>query len=158
MMRKMSLAELIKKVDWVKIASGRGPYHSLAIKSVTIGFYPSTSSKNKENINQVRIRFGAEVIEQLGWQHKDRICVMHDPEDLMSFLLVKSQNGGSAIYKDTGSTNYRLAFTWNREIPLKKMSGKIVEHHIHEDYIYFRVEEENNNDEQTDMISGYQKL
>jgi len=131
-----SLKDLIDKIDWMMIEPGRGSTR-LPDDSVTIGF--CQSKKNDPTINEVRVRFGKEVLEKLNWKSGDKVCVFNDPDDLLTFMLVKSDSGvGYTVAQETGSPSSRVHFRWRHKLPLTKKPPTSVEYEIHKKHIVFR--------------------
>ena len=80
----------------------------------------------------VTIRMGIEIFTKMGWKYKDNICVFHHPDDLLSFMLVKSTTGkksGYTTYKEVGTTgNARMNFRWNRPFIIEEVRPQVVDY------------------------------
>ncbi len=144
--RKTTFDELFDKIDWVLIESKRT--WALSPDAIAIGFYPK-DKRHPETINEVRIRIGANLLQKIKWRFGDRICVLHDPDDLMSFYLTKSESGsGFRLQQEPSGTIGRLNFKWDRAIALEQRDCKPVKFHIHKGgIVIFRV---GNQEEQTE--------
>jgi hypothetical protein len=141
MSKKLSLKDLLHKIDWVQIESVRATW-KLNDDAVAIGFFKS--KKELLSANEVRIRLGINVLKKLKWKAGDKIVVYHHPDDLMSFMVVKTENGkGFTLSRETGTTTtHRVQFRWDRPIPIQEMKAKEVDFLIHKDQcIVFRVDE-----------------
>lgn len=135
-----SLSSLIDRIDWVMIETSRQNY-GMGTDKIGIGFYPK-SNKDKKTINQVRVRIGRDLIETLGWQDNDRIMVLHDPDDMLSFMFVRSDTGkGYRLHPENAAGRYfSLTFSWDRPFKLEARKSSEVQHHIHKNSIVvFRV-------------------
>jgi hypothetical protein len=102
------------------------------------------NKKTPDLIDRVTIRIGTEVVDLLDWTVGDKIAVMVDKDNLMNFLLAKSENGnGYKLGKDAGP-GFRLQFKWSHENKLQKRPFGIVDHHIHNDkLIIFEIHQNN---------------
>ena len=136
--RKNSFESLFSKIDWVMIESKRT--WRLSSDHVAIGFYPK-DKKKPDVINDVRIRIGVNVMEKLNWNYGDKICVLHDPDDLMSFYLTRSDTGkGFSLGKEAESGTGRIQFKWDRDIAIEQINSHAVKFHIHKGgLVIFRV-------------------
>lgn len=139
MAKKFNLKELIESVDWVAISANRSS-NKLPDNAVCISFQPRRGQEDKGLYAQ--IKFGQQVVSDMGWEKGDKIVVMNDPDDFMSFLLVKCETGAGrtlGIDGPMGTTTHRISFKWNRPIPVNPMPNKIVEYETYKKQIYFRV-------------------
>lgn len=119
MRSKMSLRELIDQIEWTQIKPVSVGRVSEAASRVSVGFYPS--KKSDPTINEVRVRIGKDVMKELRWQNKDRICVYHHPEYVMQIKLVKSTNGNGFLLSPEGMSNAsRINFRWTVNVPLEE--------------------------------------
>lgn len=136
---KLNLKQLIEKIDWVAIEPQRAQW-KLADDAVAIGFVPH-DKKKPEEIDCVSIRIGKEVIQRCKWDTGDQIVVMYDPDDAMSFLLCKTENGrGYKLGLESASSIHRLKFKWDRGIKLNYRKCANVDYEIHNNQIViFRV-------------------
>jgi hypothetical protein len=139
---KTSISSLIEKIDWLMIEplSNRS---MLGMEEVAVGFYPS--KKGEDKINQVRIRIGKKILDQLKWKHGDKIYVYNDPDDLMLFRLCNpgSKNGWT-LSQETNSTSCRIHLRWPYEHSLEKKKTKAVNYEIyHNEQIIFKVGSDN---------------
>lgn len=142
MAKKFNLKELIDTIDWVTITGSTRGSSRLPDDAVSIGFYKS--KKDSHDVDEVRVRFGKDVLDAIHWKPGDKIVAMHAPDDIMSFLLVKCETGaGRTLSQESGSPHSRLHFKWNRPIPLKLMPPKLVEYKTYKNYIYFRIGDSN---------------
>jgi hypothetical protein len=112
----LGLSALIDRIDWVMIESVRGGNkYGMPLDSIGIGFHPK-NNKKKDIIDQVRVRLGRDLVEALGWQDNDRIMVLHDPDDMLSFMFVRSDSGkGYKLHTENAAARYyALTFVWDR--------------------------------------------
>jgi len=67
--------------------------------------------------------------------------VLHDPDDLMSFYLTRSDTGkGFSLGKEVDSGVGRIQFKWDRDIPIEQRNTLPVKFHIHKGgLVIFRV-------------------
>jgi len=133
----IKLKDLLHKIDWVMIEKSRFGQNNNN-NGVYIGFY--ASKKDSNDINKVKIKLGRELMERLEWEIGDRICIYHHPDDLMSFMLVKSENSnGFKLGLETNTTFSKLSFKWDRPLKLERQPYKEVEYLSPKDkYIVFR--------------------
>ncbi len=136
---KLTLRELINKIDWVTITSGK-PSDKLPDDGVSYHFFKSHKRMSKSD--SVRLRFGNKVLEDLGWEINDKIVVMQDPDDLMKLLLVRSDHGkGRRLSRETNSSCARIQFKWqHNSIPADEPIGVPIKYEIYKSYISFRME------------------
>lgn len=136
--RKSKFDDLFSKIDWVMIESKRT--WRMPSDAVAIGFYPK-DKKKPDVINEVRIRIGAEVLSQVKWKYGDKIAVLHDPDDLMSFYITRTENGkGFTLGKESDGAIGRLQFKWDRKIAIEQRNTLPVKFHIHKGgLVIFRV-------------------
>lgn len=137
-MSKKSLKDLLYKIDWLLIESKRNWLSkSLRPDQVAVGFYKK--NKKSTDVEVVKIRIGYLVVEKMGWNTKDIIAIYHDPDDLFSFMLVKSVNGsGYKLQQEINARHWKLSFKWDREIKLKRRESSVVDHEIYKERIFFR--------------------
>ncbi|HMG15914.1 MAG TPA: hypothetical protein VK590_10740 [Saprospiraceae bacterium] len=140
MVKKLNLKDIIEKVQWLNLTA-KSSSSSLSDNAVSVSF-SSKLGKPGAGI-YVYIKFGKEVVEKMKWKVGDKIVVMNDPDDFMSFLLVKCETGAGRVLGIDGtkniSTTHRIVFKWNRPIPISPRGQKVVEHEIYQKHIYFRV-------------------
>lgn len=136
---KNTLKDLISRLDWTKIEVTRGLSSKLQPDKVCVSFLPE-NKKNPDQINRVFIRIGREVLEQLEWLPGDKIIPMFNPDDLMTFLLVKSDQGtGFTLGQESGVTSCKISFKWTNEVILDKTFSQVVEYEIYKKQLIFRV-------------------
>lgn len=144
--KRKSLRDLIDTIEWTGIQIYRGA-ERLPADSVIVQF--AKSNKHKDKIDQVRLRIGKEVLDELGWQIGDRVYPSYNPDDQMLFFMCKvdSKNGWT-LSQESKATSARLHFKWNREkIPLQEMRPTKVEFEVHKKTLLFRVGNEANFEE-----------
>lgn len=136
---KKSFKDIFEKIDWLMIEPARRSW-KLAADAVAIGFYAKYKDKPEE-INEVRIRIGSDILQKIKWTYGDKICVLHDPDDLMSFYLTKTENGkGFTLGKEQDSGIGRIVFKWDRKIPIQQRDCSPVKYHIYKNgLVIFRV-------------------
>lgn len=146
MLIKFNLKEMIHKINWTELNKGGGwENRELKNDSLTIGYFKSGKKRtdlHKNYANYLRIRLGANLIEQLNWEIGDKIDTLHDPDDIMSILLVKTDKlKGRKLLKESKSLGFTIYCKWihHSVFPLQKMPSKEVEFEIYEKYIHFRL-------------------
>ncbi len=140
-MSRLDLHQFLEKIDWVQINNGRETNSfRLDPDKIAVGFSPS--KKDSDVIDLVNIRLGKGLCEKLGWHPKDRINVFHHPDDVLSFMLIKSQTDrGYILAKENNVNHCRIAFKWKRDFILKSRKISNVEFLIHSSgYLVFRVD------------------
>lgn len=146
LIKRKSLKDLIDTIEWSGIQMYRGA-ERLPPDCITVQF--AKTDKNKDAVDQVRIRIGKEVLDELGWKIGDRIYPSYNPDDQMLFFMCKidSKNGWT-LSQESKSTSARLHFKWNREkIPLQEMRSTKVDFEVHKKSLLFRVGDEASLDE-----------
>ncbi len=138
MSRQLKLKDIINKINWVKIETTRG-FFGMPADAVVVGFFKSTA-KGSTKVDECRLRLGKTVLDELKWQAGDKINIMHDPDDVMSFLLVKSEGGnGRTLSQESGSPHCRMTFKWEQPVPLNIIPSHAVEYDIYKNHLGFRV-------------------
>lgn len=138
--KSKSLKDLIDQLDWATIEVARAA-NRLPPNQVMVTFR-AAHKKNPDLINEVVIRIGREVLERLEWDAGDKILPCYNPDDQMLFLMVKTDSGvGYRLQRETNATSCRVAFRWNRDIPLHQMPPRKVEFDVHTKKLIFRVGE-----------------
>jgi hypothetical protein len=136
---KPNLKKMIEEIEWITITPNRGK--KVSRDEVAVSFCIS-DSKKPDVIDRVLIRIGDNIIEKLKWKQKDKIVVMHDKNNLMNFLLVKTEAGTGFSLGLDGSAGYKVQFKWQHMTPLKKRLLTPVDHHIQNNQLLvFNVEE-----------------
>lgn len=145
---KASFADLVDRIDWMMISPLKASW-KMRENEVALGFSATDPKKAPDKINRVIIRFGNEVMQKMKWKYKDKLVVMHDPDDLMNFYIVKTENGqGFTIGRESASNNGRLQFKWSPSISLDKRKCLPVKYNIHKGaLIILRKENENFEDD-----------
>ncbi len=140
---KFNLKDIIEKIDWKVLQSGKSGT-TMPDDGVGVSFSKNDKKTPGNDADHIKVRFGQSVLERLNWKTGDKITVLQDPDDLLSILLVKKDSkGGRALCKEsTSSVNY-MCFKWNSLIRLKKSKSKIVDYDIYKQYIHFRLPNEN---------------
>ncbi len=134
--QKTMLKDLIDKIDWLMITPGR-TQNKLLENNLMVSFNAPVGSTITDSI---RIRFGKALPEQLGWKEGDKIAVFHDPDDVLSFLLCKTENGsGYTLYQENNSPAMRIQFKWKNKLVLQKRPQMEPEFEIHKKKIVFRI-------------------
>lgn len=134
------LSDLIDKIQWTQIQIHSLPAQKLMHNGITVEF----AAKKKEQpdiINNIRVRFGFEVMEKLGWHHGDKLVPLYNPNDQLTFLLAKSDHGiGYKIAREIGNPRAgAVSFRWDGEFPLRRMKAKPVEFEAHQGKLIFAV-------------------
>ncbi len=137
-----SLRDLEKQIDWLCISNR--PFNLGNVKNkikpdeVKVAF----RSGKDEIVNRVNIRVGEDILRTLGWNTKDKICIYHHPDDLLTFRLIKSDNGsGYTLKKDTRTSCGVIDFRWKLELKLQlKKSEAVIFYTPRDEYLAFRVD------------------
>ena len=126
----LRLEHMLEDVNWEAITSSRSIAGKMPDDDVRVAFL----SKNKESpdvVNTIEIRFGKEVIQEMGWQHKDKIVVYFDKKDSLKFMLCKTVGGnGYRIHQQAGLTTFCLKFRWKDKLKLAKKPMTSVDYYI----------------------------
>ncbi len=135
-----SLLDLAKRKAWVVDASS---CRADAIQINPDDIWVKSSSAREGIVKKIVIRMGLGVLKKLGAAIGDRISIFYHPDDLMSFMLVKSQagKGFKASLEYRSKTVVRLQVTWKRPIVLESIPATRVDYlHIRETgSIIFRI-------------------
>ena len=144
--RKIVLKDLLQRIDWVQFQQPRNKT-GLQPNEVAVGFMCKTT---ETGVNQVRVRIGSEVMEKLNWMIGERANVFHHPDDLMSFMIVKSENREGYKLLPDHKGQAMFGFKWTRDIPLTARQTKPVDYLIHpkSKYLVFRVGDTSIHDEE----------
>ncbi|SRR5258706_10716241 len=126
---KCDLKKMLEEIEWITVPKTR---RTSGIKftsdQVVVDFLPT--KKNSELIDRVCIRIGSDVLRKLKWIKGDQIVVMQDKNNLMNFMLVKTESGsGFSLCGILRSDVCRIQFKWNHKKELKRFCG-IVDYHI----------------------------
>lgn len=136
----INLKDLMDKIDWINIKVNRiAPSTKLPKDKISVEF---CGIKKDAPINIVKIRIGNEILLDLGWKPGDKVLPLYNPDDQMTFLLVKSDQGkGFTLSGETkfSDTICRVQFKWNRDIPLERMRPTQVDFAAHRHKLIFRV-------------------
>lgn len=137
-----SLADLISNIDWVVLTQKRMS-SGLALNELGITLRRGNKKIPMGQADIISVRIGKDLREKLSWDAGDKILVMHNPDNLLHFLLVKSDNNqGKALCQESNSHTCKLQFKWDHtSIPLKERSQQVTEYEIHKGYISFIVTE-----------------
>lgn len=139
MKKTRSLKDLIDSINWEAISPTRGGSASrLGEDQISVAFVPSKKGSNL--IDKVKIRFGSNVLMKLKWQPGDKVIPFNDPDDLMTFLICKTDGHGWKISQEPSSHISGISFKWDREIPLEYRKGAPVVWEHNKGKIIFRVD------------------
>lgn len=135
--KRSSLSDLIEKLDWHKINYFRTGKNHLPIDKILVEFAPS--KKNDPLINRIIVRIGHEVLKDLYWEPGDVITPLYNPDDELTFLLCKSDNGsGYTLSREQKKTSCKMVFKWEGgEIKLDRMLPRLVEFEAHRKKLIF---------------------
>lgn len=144
-MKNKSFKDLIDRIDWVLIEPRSGYVPKISNNEIAVGFFRRAYCKLAEGkADEVRIKLGAQILQQMDWDVKDKIGIFIDPDDCFNFLLVKNEKGFK-VCRANNTSYYQISFKWDREIKLELMKPVIVEYEIHAGKIpklVFRISEE----------------
>lgn len=130
MMRSMGkMYDLIDRIDWLTIEPKlRG--EALKPDDLAISFVAGKHTKPDE-INRVKVRFGIDIIKEMGWESGDSIGVFYDPDNLMSFMFAKVDTKGFKLYREKANLRvFNMQFKWDRNLKLEFMKSRRVKYHI----------------------------
>jgi hypothetical protein len=135
------IKDFVEQIDWSLIIPKKH-YRSFSPDNVLISCLPA-DPKNPDRINQVRLRIGENVVNELGWEIKDKIEIFHDPDDIMNFKLTKVFGGhGFSLQKDSHAAAAKLIFRWSHSVPLTKKESAEVDYDIYKkSLLIFRLED-----------------
>lgn len=109
--RKSQLTSLFDKIDWLMLEGSHHGVKMLPPDRISVSF--RKSKKGLLSPDRVTVRFGREVRELLQWSPGDRIAIFNDPNDLLTFMLVKSEEGtGYKLILETNTTICSVGFKW----------------------------------------------
>lgn len=107
--------------------------------SMTVCF---SFNKKKEKVDEIRIRFGQHVLLKTGWQHKDRIEVFCDPDDIFSLKLAKTNSKcGYIIQRENNRDDsaFNIVVKWNQVILLDPMQTTRINFEIIRKMVFLRL-------------------
>lgn len=135
-MKKFSLKDFVEKVDWQLLYnarySGGLPQNAVAISFVK-------SKKDKEYADYVRIRFGIDILKQMEWLTGDKLTVLYDPDDVLSLLILKRDEGGRTLQKEVQGAVHYMQLKWDSEIKFQVHPSRIIEHEIYRQYLHIQI-------------------
>lgn len=154
--RKFLLKDLIKKIDWVMLQNHTGP-KKLPDDKVGVAYMQNNAKQKvhlpqyKNKADHIRFKFGIKVIESLGWCAGDKIVAMSDPDDVFSFLLVRSdhQSMGRVLVKEKYSPTHSVAYRWTHPVSINRMPLTLIDFDIYEKYIHFQLPK---HDDESDSV------
>lgn len=129
----LSLIELSRAKNWIQFNPIKNSKKKILHDDVWIQF--ESSKKSVDIIDRVKIEMHVSVLSKLKMKKNEVINILYHPDDLYSFMLVKSQNkAGYKTCSIPGNDDAtRIYFKWNRPILLEKMAATKVEYlHIKE--------------------------
>ena len=138
---RMSLANLVSRIDWVMIENKWGGSASY-LKPDT--FRVALESKNAKETDAIRmvVTLGIDIMTKLGWTYGNRISFFHHPDDLCAFRAVSDPRNGYKISRVKNSPVGRLQVRWPHiQLGMKRMKSKEVENVIHGESLLFIVTE-----------------
>lgn len=140
---KFNLKELIENIDWqlINIATTKA-----FIRSNEVGAGFRKKNKKSEQPDEVIFRIGIDLFEKLKWQFSDKIAVFNNPDDIMTFMLAKSDSGvGYTLQRETNNpSNGRIVFRWYHSIPLNEKKVVPIEYEISKGRLIFRANDSEN--------------
>jgi hypothetical protein len=139
-MRKIKLADLADQIDWISIQNEKRPREGMKPDEIQVSF--KENKKHPGKIDLVKIRIGHQVMANMGWSIKDKICVYHHPDDYMALRLLKTEAGsGYKLRPEYNSLHGCIEFKWGLDMLLPALGLTSVKFITPRDeYIAFRVE------------------
>jgi hypothetical protein len=140
MQKQVSLQGLMAKIDWLQIQGiPGGGQNKFDPKRIAISF---KRNKKTNKVDSIEIKFGFEVVKDLGWMKGDKLYVFNDPNDLMMFRILKSKSReGYKLQEITNTPHFKIAFKWNSELILQEKKNEEVKFTIFMENVFFRVGE-----------------
>lgn len=129
----MNIPIMLDKIEWKMLEPTRNFGEKMDNDEVFVRFFPN-NTKDKNNINRVMVSVGKNVMDEMRWFTKDKICVLQDPDNLLRFQLVKSDAGkGFTLHKaNITSSQHVVSFPWNsREIKLDPRRSLPVDFYVY---------------------------
>lgn len=137
---RLSLSDLVEKIDWVVIENGHGHGARLQPEDLAVGFYER--KKNSRVYDDVRFRVGKDLMRKLFWRPKDKIIIAHHPDDLLSLMLIKSEgDGGVTLAQENNSPHCMFHFKWKFDLllPSRKCAPTEYKHVEKGNYLVLRL-------------------
>lgn len=136
----LSLQDLAAKMDWVIVGGAKS--HLLSADKITVRYFklPAERKLPESIVKRSLIRIGKGVLEKLGWAYGDRIAVYYHPDDMMSYMLIKSDTSvGYKLIKESNSLTGAIQIRWDRDFIIKKeIPAQDVAYEINNNRLIFR--------------------
>lgn len=129
----MNIPIMLDKIEWKMLEPTRNFGERMDSDEIFVRFFPN-NAKDKNIVNRVMISIGKNIMDEMRWFTKDRICVLQDPDNLLRFQLVKSESGkGFSLQKQNPScTQHTISFAWNiKEIKLELRRSLPVDYYVY---------------------------
>jgi hypothetical protein len=136
MSKKQSLKDLIERIDWVALNSSVLGSR-LREDEMAVSYY--ATKKGSPYASYIQIRMGHKLVANMGWEIQDKISAMYDPDDVMSFILCKTESSsGRVLSKEKNTHVHKINFKWPNEIniKLKPLHSRVVSYDIYKQYIH----------------------
>jgi hypothetical protein len=139
---KPSLIDLISNDNWMEIEPSHGGRLTNAWDKTVASF--NASKGVGTTVDQIKLVIGRHILEQLGWEVGNRVCIYHNPDYLTQIKLIKSDNNsGYKLTTINNSKNAIINFRWRHiEVPLNQERNKSVEHVIFKKILLVDLNEE----------------
>jgi hypothetical protein len=122
---------MLEDIDWRLVQNTiGGSYARMPTDDIRVAFL-AQNRKAPEIVETIHIRFGAEIIEELGWKVKDKIVIYFDKKDSLIFRLCKTENGkGYTLARTAAQAVYEIKFKWKDKIKLAHRSMTSVDYYV----------------------------
>lgn len=149
------IEKLISEIDWSVCVPFARAQPKLPDDGIAIGFN-SKHGKESTNINNVTVRLGSDVMEQMEWKAGDKLILLTDNKNRFNFMIVKpNQPTGYCVQKDNPGNHFRVNFTWTyKDQPLSRKECRPVKYHVKDKkLIVLNVDQQDGSS--SDLENGY---
>jgi hypothetical protein len=133
--------ELVKDFDpstWDVIPLGKV---GTKIVGNELGFQMMAKGRKEKYSNKIKIKFGASLVERLGWKLDDKIDFFSDPNDKLQLAAMK-RDTGRRLLQDINSVNcFFCCFPWYTSFKVLASKNTVkIDYTIHKSgYLIFRI-------------------
>lgn len=115
----LRIEHMLEEINWTLLQNkSAGSYARVPTDDIRVAFL-AQNKKTPDIIETVHIKFGSEIVEELGWRSKDKIVIFFDKKESLIFRMCKTENGkGYTLSRSPNALTFEIKFKWKDKIKL----------------------------------------
>lgn len=129
---KINVKQIVEHTKWETVHRKRH-YTITGLKDLTVHFYKEKKANGKDETSRLRIIIGAHIADSLNWKIKDKIVIFYNPDNIMQFKLVKTENGDGYKLSKYKADAHVINIIWPHKVALTKGCYPQVDYYFYND-------------------------